>query len=400
VSIEYRVLTGAAEHAEACTVFWRSMVGLPPLGDIDPVPGLEPGRFWGAFDDGRVVACTDSYASWLTVPGGARVRQAAVTHVGTLPTHTRRGIMATLLREQLDSFARSGEVVALLHPSMGTIYERFGYGVATSAASARLVRDHARMRPGVAAGGELQLLDRPDARDTLGRIYEPAAWVGSINRPTGWWLLHHLAEQAEPIKPYRAVHGPPGAEDGFVQYRPIRPAEWLTSFDRTVVVDDFVAHTPAAYAGLLRHLLDLDIVDTLHFASLPADSPLPAMLTDIRAVRDFHVRDEAWLRLVDVAAALAARAYRPGREVVLEVTDAELPANDGHYLISGAGAGRTDHPATLATDVAALASAYLGGTHWWQLVRAGRAEERLPGAAAAADDLFATTSLPYCGTAF
>ena len=41
MTIEYLVLAGHAEMAEAATVLWRSMVGLPPLGDIDPVPGIE-----------------------------------------------------------------------------------------------------------------------------------------------------------------------------------------------------------------------------------------------------------------------------------------------------------------------------------------------------------------------
>jgi predicted acetyltransferase len=399
VTIEYRTLAGHREMSEACTVFWRSMVGLPPLGDIDPVPGLEEGRFSGAFDGERVVGCTDSYTSWLTVPGGARVPQAAVTHVGVLPTHTRRGIMTTLLRDQLADIAGRGEIVALLHPSEGAIYERFGYGPATVAASARLITARARLRPGVPTGGEIRLVDQPDARDVLAAVYEPAAWVGSIKRPAGWWLLHHLAERAETIKPYRAVHLSDGRPDGFVQYRPTRPDEWLSGPDRTIVVDDFVAHSADAHAGLLRHLLSLDLVEVIEFRSLPADDPLPAMLVDIRALRDLRVRDEAWLRLVDVAAALAARTYRAGPRAVVEVTDDLVEANNGRYLIAGAGAVRTGEPAGLTVDVAALASAYLGGTRWWQLARAGRAVELTPGAVAAADELFAT-AVPYCGTAF
>lgn len=399
MTIEYRILTGHREMFEACTVFWRSMVGLPPLGDIDPVPGIEEGRFFGAFDGERVVGCTDSYASWLTVPGGARVSQAAVTHVGVLPTHTRRGIMTTLMEEQLADIARRGEIVALLHPSEGAIYERFGYGPATTAASARMIKARARLRPGVPAGGEIRLVDQPDARDVLAAVYERAGWIGSIKRPAGWWLLHHLAERAEPIKPYRAVHLSSGRADGFVQYRPTRPDEWLGGHDRTVVVDDFVAHTSDAHAGLLRHLLSLDLVDVIEFRALPADDALPAMLVDIRAMRDRQVRDEAWLRLVDVAAALTARTYRADLRVVIEVTDTILKANNGRYLITGAGATRTEESAGLGVDVAGLACAYLGGTRWWQLVRAGRAAELAPGAVEAADELFATAT-PYCGTAF
>ncbi len=400
MTVEYRVLTERCDLAEACRVFWRSMVGLPPLGDIDPVPGLEAGRFVGAFVDGELVGCADSYTSWLTVPGGARVPHAAVTHVGVLPTHTRRGIVTELMVGQLADFQRRGEITASLCPSEAVIYERFGYAVATTAASGRLIRDQARLREGAAPSGLIRLVDQPDATALLAGIYQPAAWTGSICRPEGWWLLHHLAQQAEPIKPYRAVHGEPGREDGFVQYRPTEPERWLGSHQRTVVVEDFVAHSPAAYLGLMRHLLSLDLVDVLEFATMPADDPLPVLLTDARALRDVRLRDESWLRLVDVAAALGARSYRPGGSVVIEVEDPILPANTGRYRISGSGVVRTVERAGIGVGVAALAAAYLGGVKWWQLGRAGRATELLPGSLAVADGLFGVDKMPYSGTAF
>lgn len=400
MSIRYRTLTQRPELEAACGVFWRSMVGLPPLGSIDPVPGLEPGRFVGAFDGDELVGCADSYTSWLTVPGGARVPHAAVTHVGVLPTHTRRGIVTELMVGQLADFQRRGEIVASLCPSEATIYERFGYAIATTAASGRLIRGQARLREGAGSSGPIRLADQTDASALLAGIYEPAAWTGSIRRPQGWWLLHHLAQQAEPIKPYRAVHGEPGREDGFVLYRPTEPHQWLGSTRRTVVVDDFVAHSAAAYLGLLRHLLSLDLVDVLEFASLPADDPLPVLLRDARALQDVRLRDEAWLRLVDVAAALDARQYRPGGSVVIEVSDPVLAANTGRYRVSGSGAARTSEPAGIEVGVAALAAAYLGGTAWWQLERAGRATELLPGSVRAADELFGTHRLPYSGTTF
>jgi predicted acetyltransferase len=400
MSIEYRVLGGPTELAEACTVFWRSMVGLPPLGNIDPVPGLEPGRFLGALKDGRIVGCTDSYASWLTVPGGKRVSGAAVTHVGVLPTHTRRGIMRRLITDQLVDFARRGEVVAMLCPSEATLYGRFGFGPATTQATARVHLANAHLCGGPAVNDRIRLVDRADVRELLARIYEPARWTGSIKRPDGWWLLRHRAQQAELIKPYRAVYGSPGAEEGFVEYRPTDPDAWLHGSERTVIVDDFVAHTPAACLGLLRHLLSLDLVHVLEFASLPPDDPMPTLFTDFRVVRDRQVHDELWIRLVDVLAALSARVFRPGPCVVIGISDPVLEANSGHYEISSAGVTRTDRPADITTNAAALARVYLGGARWWQLEWAGLARELKPGAVDSADELFATTEAPYCGTPF
>jgi predicted acetyltransferase len=400
MSMSYRVLTDLSDVARAAAVFWRSMVGLPPLGEIDPVPTIEQGRFLGAFDGREIVGCAGSYTSLLTVPGGKKIPQAAVTLVGVLPTHTRRGILTELMRRQLADFAERGEIVMTGLPSQGTIYERFGCGVATVSASARLVRSRARLSEGVDAGGLIRLLDQSEAPGELPRIHDMAQWTGSMRRPDGWWLLHHLAQQAGPIKPYRAVHGPAGREDGFVIYRPLRTEDWLHSRERTIVVDDFCALSASAYAGLLRHLLSMDTVDVIEFASMPADDVLSTLFQDPRAVQDFRIADEAWIRIIDVPAALGSRAYREAAPVVIEVSDPLIEENSGSYLIGTAGAARTDAPADVRVDVASLGRVFLGGTRWWQLARSGRAAELVPGAIEAADELFMTSELPYCGTSF
>ena len=64
------------------------------------------------------------------------------------------------------------------------------------------------------------------------------------------------------------VHGTEGAEDGYASYRPVGTSEWFRSRDRTVVVDDFVAHNERAYLGLARHLATLDLVDTIRLPGL------------------------------------------------------------------------------------------------------------------------------------
>src|SRR3954454_24883645 len=70
-------------------------------------------RSHGAFDGGRVVATFRSYATELTVPGGV-VTADALTTVTVAPTHRRRGILSTLMREDLAAAAARGEPVAIL----------------------------------------------------------------------------------------------------------------------------------------------------------------------------------------------------------------------------------------------------------------------------------------------
>ena len=58
----------------------------------DAVTALwEPDRTWAAFEDGRVCGTFRSWATEITVPGGARLPAAAVAAVTVKPTHRRRG---------------------------------------------------------------------------------------------------------------------------------------------------------------------------------------------------------------------------------------------------------------------------------------------------------------------
>ncbi|MFI9533988.1 GNAT family N-acetyltransferase [Nocardia fusca] len=398
MTVDIDIVTDAADARAAQQVFRTAMVGGPPIS-AEAADGLnEPGRTLGARVGGELVGTVNSYTSWLIAPGGARLPHAAVTHVGVLPTHARQGIAAALLHRQLTEIAARGEVVASLRATQGGIYERFGYGVAGSSARCEIDVHRARFRETVPAAGPVRLLAPADGWEIPAKIYATAdvTWTAAIDRPSYWWRLQGLLRPQGHV----AVHGESGAEDGFVRYRAAESVEWVRGPRRTVVVDDLVATTPAAFIGLIRHLLSADIVDVVVLSAISPDTPLRHLLTDERAVRVTDIHDETWLRLVDVPAALARRAYRPGRPLVLAVTDPILSANTGNYRIEDGGVTRVDEPADLGTDVAALAAAYLGGTRWRHLALAGRVIEHRPGAAATADALFEVDEHPFSGTYF
>src|SRR4051812_37276522 len=84
----------------------------------------EPERSLAWFDGDRIVATAAVYPRELTVPG-AMVRCAAVTAVGVVPTHRRRGLLTQMMRRQLADVRDRGEAVAILWPSEGPIYGRF-----------------------------------------------------------------------------------------------------------------------------------------------------------------------------------------------------------------------------------------------------------------------------------
>jgi len=402
---EIRVLETEAELIAANNLFRAAMVGFPPLpagqsGLIGKI--LEPGRTLGVFRDGELVATADAATSTLTLPGGRLVGHAAVTHVGVAPTHTRRGIATALLTHQLRDAHARGEVVASLRASEATIYERFGYGVASLAQSVEVDTRRAVLRSGVRREGPVRLLDPERAWDVLPRIYREhrPERPGTIDRPAVWWQTRQLKAETGPRPSYVAVYGEPGAEQGFVRYHPVHTEGWFTSDDRTVVVEDLFAPTPRAYRALVVFLLELDLVDRLRFVSLPLDDPLPWLLTDRRAVRVTGVRDETWLRILDAAAALGGRSYRDAGVVTIAVHDPLLAHNTRTFAVSADGAVPVDGPAQLEAGIAAVSAALLGGTPWRALAAAGLVRVHDPEALARADRLFAVDLAPHTGINF
>ncbi len=405
MSTEIRVLDREEDLVAAANLFRAAMVGVPPLSNLKPGQIhtlLEPGRTVGAFVDGQLVGTVDATTSDLTLPGGAVVDHAAVTHIGVSPSFTRRGIATELIYRQLRDIAARGEAVATLRASEATIYERYGYGVASSSQSVEVLTARAALRPDVGAGGPVHLLDGARAWDVLPGIYAAnrPARPGTIGRPEVWWQGARRRAEASPEPWYVAVHGEAGSESGFVRYRPVDTASWFTSDQRTIVVEDFFAPTTDAYLGLLRFLLNLDLIDRVLFWMLPVDDPLPWLLVDRRAARVTAVHDETWLRIVDVGNALAARRYAGDGTVTVAVTDPLLAENTAVFSITSGGTEPTDRHPDLRVGVAGLAAVLLGGSTWRGLAVAGLAGAADPAAIVVADRLFAVPYAPHAGFFF
>jgi predicted acetyltransferase len=408
MTTEIRVLDNEDDLLAAANVFRTAMIGFPPLSiGSNLQPGqitkmLEAGRTIGGFVDGALVGTADATTSGLTLPGGTIVGHAAVTHIGVLPSFTRQGIATDLIRHQLDDIAARGEVVATLRASEATIYERYGYGVASSSQTVQVQTARAALRPDVGAGGPVRLLDAAQAWDVLPRIYAEnrPSRPGTVDRPAVWWQSLRLRTEAFPGASYVAVHGEPGDESGFARYRPIDTDTWFVSDQRTIVVEDFFAPTADAYLGLMRFLLELDLIDRVTFWMLPVDDPLPLLLLDRRAARVTAVHDETWLRVVDVPRALTARRYEGEGAVTIAVNDPLLQSNSASFSISADGAEETDRRPQLHVGIEGLGAVLLGGATWRGLAMAGLARADDPAALAVADQLFAVPVAPYAGFFF
>lgn len=352
------------------------------------VPTMDPARTLGMFEDGRLIGTARSEALPLTVPGG-RLPAAGIAAVSVLPTHRRQGVMAAMLRRQLDDARLRGEPVAVLFASEGAIYGGYGFGVATYETHVRVARHRSAFRA-PASVARLRLAGFADALDEMLAIIDRAvpSLPGAVRRSDAWWRAVAASPPPDGV-PWEVVLRAEG--DGFVAYERVLDLAMPSLDGGSLRVHWLFAETPAAHAALWRYCLDVDLMDEVTAHARPVDEPLRHLLADPRAL-ETRVWDGLWLRLLDAETALAGRAYAPGQAVRLALADELCPWNAGVYEVGEGGCRRVHAEPDLALPADALAACYLGGSRFTTLARAGRIDERRPGAAVRADRLFAAAA--------
>jgi predicted acetyltransferase len=361
-------------------------------------------RMHAAIDGERIVGGAGAFPFELTVPGGT-VRCGGVTVVGVLPTHRRRGILTAMMRTQLEDIRERGEPVAALWASEEVIYRRFGYGVASLSGEMTLASGFAGLRQAADERAAVRLVALDEANEVLAPIYDRvrARTPGMFTRSGTWWETRTLSDppdrrQGGGEKNVLVVELD-GDAAGYALYRIHTKFESGAAAGHVDVIEA-VADGPVATRELWRVLLDMDWKATLKAYLLPIDHPLLHQLRYPRRMQ-LRVGDGLWVRLVDVGAALSARAYADEGPVVLEVEDPFLPENAGRWRIAGGAADRTDEAPDLAMDVGELGAAYLGGFTFGELVRSGLVREAREGGAARADAVFLTAApKPWCPEIF
>ncbi len=366
-----------------------------------------------AYEDGKMVATSAVLSLELTLPGGATIPAGGVTWIATLPTHRRRGLLRRLIAAQLAGMVNRDEPVSTLLASEGTIYGRFDYGPATSAASFRIERPYAVFADPFSEPGRMTLLDDQEAAAQLPSIYEKLRLLqpGAVSRPAYWWphYLHDpVSERQGASKMYHAKHETiPGVADGYISYR--IKAEWTaaTTSANEVQVVELVAANPEVHKALWDYVLNTDLCQTISCWRGRVDEPLRWLLTDPRRFEVKAIADDLYVRLNDVPCALAARAYRTKGELVLEVIS-RFPNPRRHryalYTDPAVTPSTQCVPTTrepdLELEISFLGSAYLGGVSFTTLAAAGRVRELTAGAVERADAMFSTAVAPFCSTMF
>ncbi|AZG45374.1 GNAT family N-acetyltransferase [Gordonia insulae] len=379
----------------------------------NPLSAAEQADLRGKVDDADVVLVRDPdglvgeplvgvsmfYRMTMTVPGGSPQPAAGLSWVSVAATHRRRGILRTMITELFDQWEAEDQVFAILTASEATIYERFGFGPTCFAQEVSVDLSAAKMRH--RADRTSSPVNYAGADDVAQRIPElhqrwTATRPGALARPASWW---------DPILADRPSQRPSHSsglhylvhEDGYAAYRIDQSGEPARGD-----ITEVVAITDDAHTDLWRVLVGLDLLPTVT-AAIPVDDPLPAKLTNHRAVSVTGVSDKMWLRILDVPRALGARHYGADLDMVLEVGD-DFRGRGGVFDVSIRNGGAIVAPSaatpTVRLDISVLSALFLGGTPARTFAAADRLWTDSAETLAALDRAFTTDRAPFAGTFF
>jgi predicted acetyltransferase len=365
--------------------------------------------------DGSLAAVHSSFDFDLPVPGG-EVACSGLTWVGVRPDERRRGLLTAMIDFHFARSLERGEPVSALTAAEMAIYGRFGYGAASDSVRLTIPRA-ARLRD---VPGSERLTVRIDTADParhteLVHTLHVAAgagrpgWVarasdalqrGRLADPPAW------RDGGEPLR-IVTVHDEQGEPRAYALLR--RKDTWTDTGPRyPVTVREACATDPAAAHRLWSFVLDMDLTHEIDPGILAADDPLLSLLLDVRAALP-RLRDNVWVRLLDLPAALEARRYAAPVDVVLDVTDDRLPAHARRWRLTTGDAGTegfdarvtpSDDEPDLVVDVRELGAAYLGGRTLAGAARAGLVTELTPGTLLATAAAFSWPVAPVCSWIF
>ncbi len=352
------------------------------------------------------VATFATFRKNLNIGFGRMLETQMVTAVTVRTSHRRRGLLRRMMSEDLRLAKEDGIAMAALTASEGTIYGRFGYGVASFERSIK-VDTTARFSLAHRPTGSVEIADPKAllqlAPEVFERVHEFTP--GSLGRQDWYRQLASGAlgrdGKEDPSIKVALHYSAEGAVDGYVSYKFLG---WETE-PYTVEVVDLVAAGTDAYLELWQFLGAIDLVERVSWDEAPLDDPLTWALADPRCIDSSDSRDMLWLRILDAATALGTRQYAVDGRLVIEVHDSlGLTAGTFGLQVESGNAAVERLPETaeadLVLDVSALSSIYLGAVCPVTLTAAGRIRENTAGSALKARQMFAVERATHCLTHF
>lgn len=352
---------------------------------------FQPERNLGLFEDGRLVGklVTLELGHWL---GGRPVPMGGVAAVTVAPDRRATGVTSRLLLDELQRMRERGEVTSSLFPATVAPYRRAGWEVAGQRIRRRVplrsLAGLARPDPGVT----LRPLDLEQGPDDVRTVYDRVA-----ARSPGWlvrddrWFERRVGRWLRNDRTYAyAAHGPSGDMTGYAVYH---HTDGVGDEFYGLALDELVATDGDATLALWRLLAsNRGVSGQVTFHGGP-EEPLFLLLAE----QDTEVLgDWRWMtRLVDLPGAVAARGWPAAAEleVHLEVTDAQVEANAGRWVLTlrdGEAHVEPGGTGAVRAPIGALAPLYTGMVSVRTLARLGLVEGADEATLGALDGAFAS----------
>jgi predicted acetyltransferase len=334
---------------------------------------------------GRLVAACQVHPlqQWVA---GEKLPMGGVGTVAISPTHRKRRMGAELVSAGIRAARERGDLASALYPFRVSFYQKLGYGNAGEALQ-HLVPPETF--PDSAERARVEILGGDAERAEALKLY--ARWApaenGQLERPERVWT--GLCTEAD-----RALFGYRGASGELEGYALVRYRTDLPPETRYLEVEELIWTSPAARRGLYGWLSSLgDQWQQILMRSLPAHR-VGDWLREPRLPRGAAPGWGLWsgaatlmmgpmFRLLDVERAWARRRVASAEplSVALEVRDAQIPENDGEWLLRmEEGRVRAERGASgtadivLRLDISALSRLYVGSLSATAAVSAGLAE--------------------------
>ena len=376
-------------------------------GMDDELGTTQPDWTMCAFVDGAMAGTMGVFPFTVRL-NGSPVPMGGVTAVGTLPGYRRQGLLRKIMTEGFAVMRDRHQAYAILWASMGAIYQRFGYGLASTQVHYSFDPRFVALQNAVSSPGTIELLSKQDAFPVIKQLYIRHATPRNlhIHRSVPLWEASTLRPPKKGHPLYIAVYrAPDGEARGYLVYSTAEDERTGPGPGQKLVVNDFVALDLEAYRGLWEYIRRHDLVGRVEMHGVvPEDDPATALLLEPRMLNR-STSDQIWMRVVDVEQAIPLRPYGARGEITFRITkDDVCPWNTGTFLLETDGATtevrRTDRAPQIELSPNALASLLAGHRSATFHQRAGQLEATDPIALTTADAIFRSEYAPHCPNSF
>ena len=291
---------------------------------------------WAAFaDDNATMLSTMTVIPYKATFDGAEVLMEGIGGVSTLPQYRRMGGIRGCFEHALPAMEREGAALSYLYPFSTGFYRKFGYEIACAANRWKIAL---RGVPKEAVPGTWVLLEKGSSL-TEAICSIDRGWQARYNcMVRGEDIEYRWVEKANPFvdRTYTYVYmDEAGAPSAYMTYKPV-----VDEGDRALECTRFVFADMAGFRGLMALLKTLEADHSHVILTLPEDVAVDMLLPE-RGLGCIQCR-KVWkgmARVVSVRRVLELARMRGEGRLVMEISDGQIPCNNGRFAVDFAPGG-------------------------------------------------------------